>query len=313
MRPTNLFLSILTACLSTMLLASAGMLPTSPGYDDPCQQTARALRRAALADARDDLWEGIAGCLNLTEPGEAFECYQENLEDFLEHLGEASERYEARRDFCGLYGPGAYDPEIDPDNFVEGVSNPYFPLNVGEQRLYQKVTDEGTETVEETVLEETREIDGVECVCVQVCERFEGELVEDTLDYYAQDIHGNVWYFGEQVLNYDDETGIIDTDGTWFAGVDGAKPGIIMEADPLPGDVYRQEVLWSEAEDVASVTALGQMVSVPGGNFDECLETLDWTPLEPGIFEAKFYAPGVGLVLEVGLDDGERTELVGIF
>ena len=311
---TNLCLSFLAAGLTATLLAPANPASSNGGHDDPCKQTVRALRRAALNDARDDFWEGFANCLNVTDPGEASECFQENVEEFFENLGESSDIYGARLDFCELSGGGAYDPVIDPGNFVEGVTNPFFPLNVDEMRLYQKVTDEGTETVEETVLEETREIMGVECVCVQVLEKFDGELIEDTLDYYAQDIHGNVWYFGEQVLNYDEDTGIIDTDGTWFAGVDGAKPGIIMEANPMPGEVYRQEVLWSEAEDVASVTALGQMVCVPAGNYNDCVETLDWTPLEPDVFEAKFYAPGVGLVLEVALDDdGERVELVGIF
>ena len=125
----------------------------------------------------------------------------------------------------------------------------------------------------------------------------DGELIEDTLDWYAQDVAGNVWYLGEDTAEYENGV-IVSTAGSWEAGVDGAQPGIIMLADPQVGDVYRQEFYAGEAEDLAEITALTGSVSVEGGSWsgDEVLVTEEWTPLEPEVRERKTYALGVGVV-----------------
>jgi hypothetical protein len=97
-----------------------------------------------------------------------------------------------------------------------------------------------------------------------------------------------------------------------MAGVDGAKPRILMEAHPQVGDVYREEFLIGTAEDWSSVLALKQTVTVPAGTFTNCLETKDASTLEPGMPEHKFYAPGVGFIKSVDLTTGFVTELIQI-
>jgi hypothetical protein len=136
------------------------------------------------------------------------------------------------------------------------------------------------------------------------------EKTEDTLDWFAQDAEGNVWYFGE--LSYTLENGrITDLGGSWRAGADGAKPGIVMRASPEVGDFYRQEFLVGVAEDVAGVVSLSDSVTVPAGSFPGCLLTEESSPLEPGTVEHKDYAAGIGVVLTIE-DDGSRSELVEI-
>ena len=121
----------------------------------------------------------------------------------------------------------------------------------------------------------------------------DGNLTEKTFDYYAQDKKGNVWYFGEDTKEYENGK-VVSTKGSWEAGVDGAKPGFIMQADPKVGETYRQEYYEGEAEDMAKVLSLSESVTVPYGSFDQVLVTKEWTPLEPGLVEHKYYAPGVG-------------------
>jgi hypothetical protein len=120
-----------------------------------------------------------------------------------------------------------------------------------------------------------------------------GQLIEKTYDWFAQDKEGNVWYFGEDTKEYEDGK-VVSTKGSWEAGVDGAKPGIIMPADPKVGQSYRQEYYPGEAEDMARVLSLNDTVTVPYGSFDHVLETKEWTPLEPGFYEKKYYVGGVG-------------------
>jgi hypothetical protein len=207
---------------------------------------------------------------------------------------------------------GPYDPVIDPENFVDGVDNPYFPLTPGTTFVYEGDTEEGTEHIEVEVTDDTKEILGVECVVVRDTVWVDGELVEDTFDWYAQDTDGNVWYMGEDTKEYKDGE-VVSTEGAWEAGVDGAKPGIIMWADPQIGTSYRQEYYAGEAEDMAEVISLTESASVTYGSFDDLLVTKEWTPLEPGIAENKYYAAGVGLVLEEVVEGGsERVELIDI-
>ncbi len=211
-----------------------------------------------------------------------------------------------------MLGGGLYDPEIDPANFVRHVTNPYFPLVPGTTMIYEKVTDEGIERVEVTVTDETKEILGVTCTVVRDVASLNGEVEEDTFDWFAQDKEGNVWYFGEDTRELKDGR-VVSLDGAWEAGVDHARPGIIMKAKPRVGDAYRQEFFLGEAEDMGKVIGLNQSVSVPFGNFSGCVQTKDFSPIEPGHLEHKYYAPGVGLVLEVSIHgNGRRTELVSV-
>jgi hypothetical protein len=206
-----------------------------------------------------------------------------------------------------------YTVDIDPADFITVIDNPYLPLLPGTTRIYEGETEDGLERIEVTVLNETKTVMGVTTTVVRDTVRLDGEIIEDTFDWFAQDKEGNVWYFGEQVDNY--ENGVLkDHAGSWEAGVDGALPGIVMHADPLAeiGEPYRQEYYPGEAEDMAKVLGLVESVTVPFSTFEDVLQTKDWTPLEPGIFEHKFYAEGIGVIKEVKLDSGETIELIEV-
>ncbi|WP_431042688.1 hypothetical protein ACQUSR_12710 [Streptomyces sp. P1-3] len=201
----------------------------------------------------------------------------------------------------------------DPADFVAKIDNPYLPLAPGTTFRYQGVGDEGQK--EEGVVEvtrQTKEILGVRTTVVRDTVREDGEVVEDTFDWYAQDRDGNVWYFGE--ASKDLEGGkVVSTEGSWQAGKDGAEPGIVMEAHPKAGDVYRQEHAKGVAEDMGEVLGLDEEVTVAYGKFDRVLKTKDFTPLEPDVVEHKFYARGVGLVREEAAEGGKgHLELVEV-
>ncbi len=205
-----------------------------------------------------------------------------------------------------------WDPQIDPGEFVSSVDNPYFPLQPGTTFSYSAETEDGTETGEVLVTSETRVVLGVTTIVVRDRVFLEGELIEETFDWYAQDTDGNVWYFGEDSREYEGGQ-LVSTEGSWEAGVDEAKPGIIMLADPTVGEEYRQEYAPGVAEDMGRVLGLDESAVVPFGSFTGCLKTEDFTPLEPGVREHKFYCPGIGLVLEIDVTGGgARNELIDV-
>jgi hypothetical protein len=157
------------------------------------------------------------------------------------------------------------------------------------------------------VTNETKVIQGVTTTVVRDVARHRGVLLEKTLDWYAQDVDGNVWYYGEDTKEYDSKGHVISTEGSWEAGVDGAVPGIIMEADPQVADGYRQEFYAGHAEDQAWILSLANSVTVPYGHLNQVLRTMEWTPLEPTVVDQKYYAPGLGIVLEVTVAGGDEV------
>ena len=203
--------------------------------------------------------------------------------------------------------------QIDPGNFVSVIDNEYFPLTPGTTFIYRGESD-GVATREEVyVTYETKVILGVTCTVVHAQAFEEKVLVEDTFDWYAQDVDGNVWYFGEDTKELDENGNVISTEGSWEAGVDGAEPGIIMEANPQVGDRYHQEFYRGVAEDQAKVLELDASACVRYGCFDNVLVTKEWTRLEPGVVENKYYAPGVGFIYGVMVKGGDEfTELVRV-
>src|SRR5918997_2987021 len=182
-----------------------------------------------------------------------------------------------------------YAPHINPADFAITIDNEYFPLEPGTTF----VCEGGAQHGEMTVTSDTKRVMGVECVVVDHKEWENGKLIERTNDWFAQDKKGTVWYFGEDTKEYENGK-VVSTKGSWEAGVDGAKPGIIMPADPKVGESYRQEYYPGEAMDMAKVLGLNETVRVPYGSFDQVLETKEWTPLEPGFSEKKYYVRGVG-------------------
>jgi hypothetical protein len=183
-----------------------------------------------------------------------------------------------------------YAPHIDPADFTTTIDNEYFPLKPGTTFVYEGGAQQYSEM---TVTSDTKKIMGVECVVVDHREWEGGKLIERTYDWFAQDKKGSVWYFGEDTKEYENGK-VVSTKGSWEAGVDGAKPGIIMQADPKVGESYRQEYYPGEAMDMAKVLSLNASVTVPYGSFDSALETREWTPLQPGFSEKKYYVRGVG-------------------
>lgn len=297
-----------TALLSLLALglASAGR---DDDDDDECAEVAKATYKADKAGAKEDYWIAIAKCINHDDDDDG--CREDAEDQLEEDLELARARKRARLELCEMLGGEEYDPDLDDDEFGPNVDNEYFPLVPGRTLVYEKQSSEGFEHVEITTLFETRDIDGVQCRVVQDTAYLDGEVVEDTTDWYAQHDDGTVWYYGEIALNYED--GFLDNvDGSWRTDVDGALPGILMLAEAHVGDVYRQEYLIGEAEDVALVLATDETVTVAAGTFEHCVKTEDWTPIEPGNYEHKYYAPGIGLVLEVDVASGERLELVQI-
>jgi len=212
---------------------------------------------------------------------------------------------------AGCSGSSTTGPSIDPADFVTTIDNPYFPLAPGSVFLYEGPSGGQPEVNKMVVTHETKSILGVACVVVADSVRVNGELVEATLDWYAQDKNGNVWYFGEDSKEYENGV-VVSTAGSWEAGVDGADPGYVMLAHPDVGHSYRQEYLWGEAEDMAQVLSLGESITVPYGSFQDCLETMEWTPLEPGVSEHKYYAAGVGMLSAQSVGGSDRSDLVSI-
>jgi hypothetical protein len=207
---------------------------------------------------------------------------------------------------------GNYHPTIDAKNFVDVVDNPYLPYPVGASWTYEGTEDGETENVTVTVTPERKEIMGISATVVRdTVTTGDGEVVEDTYDWFAQDRDGNVWYLGEDSTEFENGKAV-GTSGSWEAGVDGALPGIVMQAHPEVGQAYRQEYYVGEAEDLAEVDRLDATESVPFGDFDQLVVIKEWNPLEPDVVEEKYFAPHVGLVLEVKTEGGDgRSELTG--
>lgn len=208
-------------------------------------------------------------------------------------------------------------PAINPADFDSPVDNPYFPLVSGTTFVYEADSEDEFILNEITVTDQTKVILGVTCTVVHDMEWVDGVLTEETDDWYARDNYGNVWYFGEDTVEYlyDDQGNLIDTstEGSWEAGVDGAEPGIIMLAAPMPGISYSQEYYQDVAKDMGKVLRLNANVSVEYGDFEDCLKTKEWTPLSPGEIEHKYYAPDIGLVLVEELKGKTvRVELVDV-
>jgi hypothetical protein len=204
-------------------------------------------------------------------------------------------------------------PPIDPSDFVSEVTNPYFPLEPGTTFIYEGES-EGVPTRDEmTVTNQTKVILGVTTTVVHDLAYQDGVLIEDTYDWFAQDVDGNVWYFGEDTKELDENGNVISTEGSWEAGVAGAQPGIIMLADPKKGDKYQQELAADVAEDMAQVIGFEDSFCVQYGCFENVLVTKEWTPLERGVVEHKYYAEGVGFIFSEMVKGGEeQTELVKV-
>jgi hypothetical protein len=200
---------------------------------------------------------------------------------------------------------GAEEVKLDPEDFTTNIDNVYWTMRPGSSWVYR----EGKARVEVTVTDQTKEIVGIEARVVHDVLTEDGEIKEDTFDWYAQDESGNIWYLGESTKEFED--GKVSTEGSWEAGVDGAQPGVLLPGKPKVGLSYRQEYYRGQAEDAAEVLSVDARARVPVGSFQQLLQTKEYTPLEPNVVEHKFYAKGVGPILAVTVSGGSgREELV---
>jgi hypothetical protein len=203
-------------------------------------------------------------------------------------------------------------PKFDPDNFVAGVDNPLFPLPLGRRLISRGTEDDQPETVVTDVTHRKKIILGVPVITVLDRVFLAGELKESTEDWYGQDKEGNVWYFGEDTKEYENGR-VVSTAGSFEAGKNGAKAGIIMRVHPKVGQVTPQEFAPGIAEDKARVLDLNASVTVPFGSLSHCLKQEEFTPLEPDALENKYYCPGIGIVQELDVSGGTvNTKLVRI-
>ena len=294
-----------------LVLVSMTFPPARAGQPDPCGQSARAARHACANDTRDAFWTALGICTNTADPAARTACRHAAKQETRDAAMGCSDQFDARGKLCDALGPAAYDPTIDPGRFVSPAAasvqpNTFFPLRPGTTWTYVG----GGETTTVTVTDQTRQILGVTCIVVRDVVADAGGIVEDTEDFFAQEVDGTVWYFGElsQQLEGGDLTSI---EGSWRAGVDGARPGRIMPAMPSAGETYRQEFAFGVAEDAAEVLSTTGSETVPAMSCTgTCVVTRDFTPLEPDAGEQKFYAPGIGMILEIEMETGIRSELV---
>jgi hypothetical protein len=212
---------------------------------------------------------------------------------------------------AGANGSG-YEPVLNPADFSTKIDNPYFPLPVGRTLVYRGFKDGETRDARVTVTKQTKVVkEGITARVVSDVVTHKGALREKTQDWFAQDKQGNVWYLGEDTTSYNPD-GTTDKSGSWEAGVKDAEPGLIMEANPRIPDSYRQEFLQGEAEDTAWVVDRGGSITVPYGTLSNVLTSLEATHVEPGTYDQKVYAPGVGLVVEQALTSQEFLKLVSV-
>lgn len=294
------------------LLASATCVygATQRARPNSGEAIAFAVRESARNQAHADYWRHLAIAGNQGSRDQSPDFTRAALLR-TQALELAEEQFDARLEVFDSFGGGKYEPTMNPDRFSTTISNPYFPLTPGRILIYERVRHNGVERIEIQTLQQTNVIDGIECVVVREYEQWNGQVQEDTLNWFAQETSGGVWYFGEIARHYED--GFLDNlEGSWRAGKHGAQPGRIMTALPSVGQSYRQEYALGHSEDLAFVAEVNQTVNVPAGTFDDCIFVVERTPVEPDDIVGKYYAPGVGMVLEIDLTNGERLELLEI-
>jgi hypothetical protein len=199
---------------------------------------------------------------------------------------------------------------IDPANFVAHVTNPWFPLKPGTVYTYRGIKDGKPARDIFTVTGETEMIAGVRTTVVHDRLYLAGRLEERTSDWYVQDKRGNVWYFGEATAELDSNGRVTSRQGSWRTGVNGARPGIYMPAQPTTGQSALEEYYKGHAEDHFQVLSLSASVHVPFVSSTRALLTKEWTPLEPKVLDHKYYVRGIGMVKEASIKGPRETGLL---
>lgn len=314
-----------------LLLSPLWMVDKALANSSICEQTTRNMLAACKLDAREELSKTQANCLNIMDNTESAACIEQARTTRSEEIAQCNAQLAARTSACELLGEDRYDPDplvnpnntfINPDDIPTMYPpNPYVSLAEG----HTYVLRDGPETIVVHVTGETRDFLGVACrvvvdaVMVAETDPVDGSLayvpLEVTDDWFAQDTTGNVYYCGEQVRNYED--GVLNNlDGSFEAGKEFAKSGVLIKAFPAVGEAHRQEFALGEAEDIMVYQDLatapgpeegGDNPAFPCNANGGCLKTLGINPLEPEATEFKYFLPGTGFVLAVSLNDGKLT------
>ena len=325
------------ALLAGAVLATLGTLlvsaPVAGGDDDTqgqfCSKTAMLLFEACGFEVQDDATKASAKCLNVSGATERRTCYAEARASRSEARKTCREQREWRLAACKRIGEGRYDPDFDPASFDDPrhptKPNPYFPLQVGNHWEFKGEGEVNTLDV----LDQTKLIDGVSCLVVRDQVVLDGELHEDTDDWYASAKDGNVWYCGEEVKDYESFQGddprlpeLVKIDGSFKAGRNRDKPGVIFQASPTRGRSYLEEFSLGNAEDVTDVLSTTYSFGADP-ELDEfvppalvqrlcagaCVVTRNYSLLQPGVVARKYYARGIGFFLEVKPETGSATRL----
>ncbi|MET0659421.1 MAG: hypothetical protein ABW110_14835 [Steroidobacteraceae bacterium] len=326
-----LAVSMASAMLSVGALAQSDPVEDLTAQSKFCSATAETLRRACRADAVGDYWTTFGICTNEPDDVDRPECFADAQSELTENRALCRDQFEARQEACGLLGEARYHPEFEPGQFdadYTHLSNPnaYFPLGIGNQWEFHSET----QTTKVEVLDQTKLIDEVRCIVVLDEVREEGKLIESTKDWFAQAKLGDVWYCGEETRSFETFKGdrpprpeLVSIEGSFKAGRDGDEPGIIFRAAPVVGEVYREEASLGTAEDAAEVLsttyaygkdpALDEFVPADLATLlcnGDCVVTRNFSVIEPDVFERKYYAPGIGVFLEVEPESQEVVRLV---
>ncbi len=300
--------------------------------DDFCSQTARSLFDACKTEVKAEAFKKTAICLNISNPQQRRECFDEIENVREESMQLCREQRSGRLEACKSLGEARYDPDINPAFFDSDFTNltkpnPYFPLRIGNQWEYRG----GNEVNKLEVLNQTKLIAGVRCVVVRDQVFKNGDLAENTDDWFAQAKDGNVWYFGEEVKDYQSFSGdtprnpeLVSIDGSFKWGHEGDKGGLFFFFSPKVGDAYLEEFSLANAEDVTIILSstyrfgsnaeLDQLVPRPLAErfcaAGDCVVTKNFSLLEPGIFARKYYARGIGVFLEVKPETATAVQIV---
>lgn len=298
-----------------------------------CSQTAQALFNACKSGVTEDFIVRNTVCLNIGDGAERDECYGDSEDQRKEENQECREQKDWRLQSCKLVGEERYDPDFNPAEFDSDFHNlthpnSYFPLTIGNKWTFKDKVENELDVIE--ILDQTKLIDGVTCVVSRDKVFKDGFLSEFTDDWFAQNMDKNVWYCGEEVKEYEVFDGdhpkrpeLVSIDGSFKAGRDGDKSGIIFLANPKKDDVYFEEFSLANAEDVTRILSNNYSF---GKNSDldhlvpqqlaerfcaagDCIVTENFSLLEPGILARKYASRGIGVFLEIELDTNAVIQL----
>ena len=323
----------ITLCLALPLVFLFSQDAEASGWhNNACSKTSQLMRAACYAETRDDFLVEKAKCYNESESEEKRECLSEVREELSEVREECHEQFDAREDVCDRLGQAPYDPSFEAEDFeisLEALSvpNPYYPIQVGHIWTYG-----GDEEIMVEVLDETKFIDDINCFVVRDVVFDDGLLVEDTDDWFAVNRNdGGIWYCGEEVKDYEYFDGdspslpeLVAIDGSFKVERDGDRAGIFFPGYPQVGDFFRQEFSLGNAEDVGEVVSttyhygedeeldelVPQALAEAFCNHD-CVVVAEGTPIEPGVFERKYYARDIGFFIGTNPVDEEVVYLTG--